>query len=189
MKTITKIDRLGNGKSRVSFTFPLTIFEYLILPALGIGFITLSATNIKDVNSLVSNILIGCLGIVGLLLVVAFLDLVALNFRTLVINQNSGMLIINRLFVRSKIKIDQISHVVIKKERNSGASDSNGFVQYSDWFSAFINLKLKSGKSIKLVPIKGGSVNNQNAYGKLMGQSKKSAKDIAKLLSVAVKTE
>jgi len=184
LKKLTKITKLGNGKSRISFIYPLTIFEYLILPVIGVALITLSTGSISEINSLISNILIGSLGLVGIIFIAISMDSVALNFKTLTINRQSGIIVISGLILKSKIRIDQVDHVTVIKERNSGSADSNGFVQYSDWVSSSINLELKNGKSIKLIPIRGKSVNDINSNSQLLDQSKKLAKDIAHLLSV-----
>ncbi|MEP4531486.1 MAG: hypothetical protein ABJ004_00260 [Cyclobacteriaceae bacterium] len=189
MKKITKIERLGNGKTKVRFSFPLTAFEYLFLLTLGTALLILSVFSIKQANSLSANILISALGIFGLLLIVGFFDLVAQNFRTLIIDKQSGTAVINGILKKSLIPINEVSHVLVKKKRNSGLSNSNGFIQGPDIIASSINVQLKNGKSIKLIPLRGIPVNKKNANSQLSELSKNSAKDIANLLSVKVLTE
>ena len=189
MKKITKIEKLGNGKLKVRFSFPLTAFEYLFLLTLGTALVILSALSIKQSNSLFANILISALGIFGLLLIVSFVDLMAYNFKTLTINKFSGRVEIRGVLSKTKLRINEVNHVLVKKKRNSGLSNSNGFVKGPDTIASSINLQLKNEKSIELIPLRGIAISEKNANSQLSEMSKKSAKDISNVLSVKVLTE
>ncbi len=189
LKKITEVQHIGNGKTKVNFKFPITLFEFLFLFILGIALIVLAFLNINISNTLIANILIGILGAFGLLLFLGFISLIALNFRTLTINNQTGTAVFNKCIGKTFIQIDDISHVLIKKKKNSGLTNSNGAIQGPDSIASSIHLQLKSGKLIKLIPVKGVGTFKKNANGKLIELSKNSAKDIAELLSVKILTD
>ncbi|SIN69919.1 hypothetical protein [Algoriphagus halophilus] len=165
------------------------MFEFLFLFILGMALIVLAFLNMKMSNTFIANILISILGAFGLLLFFGFIDLIALNFRTLIINNQTGMAVLNKFTGKKFIQIDDISHVLIKNKRNSGLKNSNGAIQGSDTIASSIHLQLKSGKLIKLIPLKGVRTSKKNANGELIELSKNSAKDIAKLLNVKILTD
>lgn len=189
MKKITEIERIGNGKIKVSFKFPITVFEFLFPLILGLALIVLTIYNINNSNTLIANILIAAPGAFGLLLFLVFIELVLLNFRTLTINNQTGTAVLNKFISKTIVQIDDVSHVLIKKKKNSGLTNSNGAIQGPDTIGSSIYLQLKSGKMIKLIPLKGVELSKRNANRELIKLSQNPAKDIANLLNVKVLIE
>ncbi|WP_338221736.1 hypothetical protein [Algoriphagus sp. oki45] len=188
MKKIIKIERLGNGKSKVNFSFPLSLFDFFLL-VLGISMIVLTYISWKESYSLTTNILVSVPGFFGLLLVGTFIELAALNFRTLTVNHQTGTVVLNFLFKKSKIQIKDVSFVLVRKELVKGILNSNGFIKNPDSIKNSIYLIMKKGRSIKLIGLKGVHINNQNSVSEMNNLGKRSANEIGSLLSVKVLSE
>jgi hypothetical protein len=183
-----KIKRLGNGKSKVNFRFPLSFLELFLL-ILGISLVALSYLIWKESNSLTTNILICLPGIFGLLLVGIFIELAAINFSKLTVNHQTGMAVFNFLFVNKKFPINDVSHVLVRKELVKGISNSNGFIKNPNSINNSIYLIMKKGRSIKLIGLKGVPINNQNSINEMNNLAKRLANEIGSLLSVKVLSE
>jgi hypothetical protein len=143
----------------------------------------------KETNSLTTNILNCVPGIFGLLLVGTFIELSALNFMTFSVNHQAGIAVLNSFFRKTKIQINDVSHILVKKERIRGISNSNGFLKDPDLISFSIHLLMKSGLSIKIISLRGVPTEKQNDISQMNNLAKGSAKEISNLLSVKFLTE
>lgn len=188
MEKIIKIERLGNGKSKVNFRFPLSFFEFFLL-ILGISMIVLSYISWKESNSLTTNILVSVPGILGLLWVGFFVELVAINFSNLTVNHQNGIAVLQFLFIYKKFEIKDVNHVLVKNEMVKGSLLADGYMKTKDSISSTIYLIMKSGKPLKIIGLKGVHINDKNSISQMNNLAKRSANEIGILLSVKILIE
>ncbi len=108
---------------------------------------------------------------------------------TFSVNHQAGIAVLNSFFRKTKIQINDVSHILVKKERIRGISNSNGFLKDPDLISFSIHLLMKSGLSIKIISLRGVPTEKQNDISQMNNLAKGSAKEISNLLSVKFLTE
>lgn len=188
MKSLLTLKK-GKGKLKISFKYPIHEYELFLL-LVGFALLALSIKSISfNKDELINQILILGLGLFGCVLIFIISELVILNFITVTIDKLNRKVVINKIFKRETLRADDINNIGITYTLNKGIMNSNGVTVGPDSYGARINIKLKNGQIINIIPIKGISVNESNAKSKITASSKLVAKGLADSLGVKVITE